>query len=228
MRDDNDGKEGVWNLRRNDWLARMLRDFTSAEFQADSNFVRALACRNDVVSWGNRTVHEAIYGESAPYFVVGQKLVAQNPVVNEMREIVMATSSECTILSAEKTTSRAYVVWELLVLTEDSNRLEVKTIDPESQEQYASDLEEIRDRALYSKTGWAKKNAWEDYWELLQAYAALDYIYWSTCHKAQGSTFERVYVALGDVRSNKKVKERNQCIYTGLTRAAKQVLVQEY
>lgn len=225
---DNDGLEGVWNLQRELWLTRMLKDFTSEEFQADSNFCRALAWRNEVVSWGNRTVHEAIYGKGADYFVPGQKLVANSPVLNDMREVVMPTSSECSILFAGRTVLRDYKAWNLLVETEEGATLALKAIDQESEDDFRDTLESIRERALYSRSGWEKKQAWDEYWELMGYFADVDYVYWLTIHKSQGSTFERVYIAYGDVKSNKKLPERNQCIYTALTRAAKQVIVQEY
>ena len=228
IQNDHGEVEGVWNLRRDDWLRRMVKDFTSPEFQEDPNYVRSIAYTNRVVDWGNLTIQQAIYGENSPYFVIGQRLVARNPVFNESGDVVMTTSSECTILEAEWCEERGYQAWRLMVRTEEGDVVQIRAVDIESREQFRSDLENIRERAINSTRGWDKKNLWDAYWSWYQYFADVDYIYWLTAHKSQGSTFQRVFIAYGDIKSNKCWAERNKCIYTAATRPSQQLIAQEY
>jgi len=53
----------------------------------------------------------------------------------------------------------------------------------------------------------------------------LDYGYAITGHKAQGSTYQHVFVLEDDMSMNPKVKERNQIKYVALTRPSKTATV---
>jgi hypothetical protein len=56
---------------------------------------------------------------------------------------------------------------------------------------------------------------------VIDCFANLNYGYCITVHKSQGSTFEDVYIDLGDILKNKNEEEAMKCIYTSLTRTSK-------
>ena len=62
------------------------------------------------------------------------------------------------------------------------------------------------------------------YIQLIDLFADISYGYGITVHKSQGSGYNNVYVHLRDIISrNNNEKERTQCMYTGLSRAANQL-----
>ena len=57
-------------------------------------------------------------------------------------------------------------------------------------------------------------------------YASVSYGYAITTHKAQGSTYDNVYVDLGDIAQNRTEKEMYRCSYTAASRAARKLNIQ--
>jgi exodeoxyribonuclease-5 len=69
------------------------------------------------------------------------------------------------------------------------------------------------------KVGWAK------FFGAEQEYAQINPIYSSTVHKAQGSTYEDVFVDYMDMKQNRNLEERARLVYTALTRAKHNVYI---
>lgn len=63
-------------------------------------------------------------------------------------------------------------------------------LKPEAKEAYARDCELLKLNALKQKDG----NSWKMYYEFLGLFLDLKYVFSSTCHKSQGSSYENVYV----------------------------------
>lgn len=76
-------------------------------------------------------------------------------------------------------------------------------------------LEEI---ALKCRQGKAK---WETFWNLKKTFCRCSYGYAVTAYKAQGSTYDTVYVDINDILLTKPIspKRKLQTIYTAITRA---------
>lgn len=73
------------------------------------------------------------------------------------------------------------------------------------------DVERYSDGSLRPKNSIIKKD--------------LDYGFAVTAHKAQGSTYKKVFVLLKDISLNKNFIERNQILYVAMTRAQKMCVV---
>jgi len=71
----------------------------------------------------------------------------------------------------------------------------------------------------------AKSKNWKAFWDLKQRFGQLKYSYCLTVHKAQGSTFENVFVDVNNLLTNRTVRERNQLLYVAATRAAKRLFL---
>lgn len=216
--------EGVWTPSKGEWLERLLADFKDPAFQADSGFVRALAWTNRVCAWGNDRVHAHLYGKHAEPFIAGQRLIANSPVVLGAT-IMLTTSEECTVERAEPVTHHDLRCWRLTVTPEDADfSFDVIALDPSSVAAHEDHLGKLRQAAL-SVPADRKRAAWGAFYLYKNAFADVGPIYWSTVHKAQGSTFERDYVALGDIERNQNAVERQRMIYTAMTRASKQLVI---
>ncbi len=224
----NDGKEGVFVMPRLDWLASLHADFKSADFRNNTNFTRAIAWTNKVVDIGNAEVHRQLYGDNAPQFVEGQLLVAKTPVIGSTaREVLMSTSDECVVVEVlnqkDKIGTVECAVLRVVTLGEGT-ALTLSVLTHGGQLAYESSLSELRRKALNAK-GYDRSNAWKAFYGYKNLFADLVPGYWSTVHKAQGSTFAHAYVFFGDICRNPNTFERNRMVYTAYTRAAKKLLI---
>lgn len=224
--------EGVFSHNRNQWVSEMLETFKSEEFNKDSDFVRALAWTNKAVNWGNNLVHESIYGVGADPFVAGQILVAQKPVKHPAldKQFILATSDECRVIKATRLDGTKSTGWSThwgLTIDVGENGCpelhDVIVIDPNDETGYINRVEELKIVAMKTVDKQRKRWAWSDYYRYIDEFAQLRRCYWLTVHKAQGSTFQRVFVATPDIMNNNNVLERKRMLYTASTRAAKQL-----
>lgn len=69
------------------------------------------------------------------------------------------------------------------------------------------------------------KNLWKSYHEkLIDPYANISFGYSITSHKAQGSTFQIVFVDVTDIALNKNIPEMHKSLYTSAGRAAEELI----
>lgn len=218
---------GIEVLDKFEWLDRIVEDFKSDEYKDNSDHVRALAWTNKTVQWINAYVRQGLFGEKAPQYIVGEKLIATRPIISG-REIVMTNSSEGTIASAQLTELNGFDVWNLRVDTDLGTRLRVYCIDEGSKSALLLKLDDLKQQALelpnYSTE---RKAKWREYFALRDKFAPLNHCYALTVHKSQGSTFNNVYVALSDILKNRKIQERNQLLYVAYSRAAKKLVIEQ-
>lgn len=85
----------------------------------------------------------------------------------------------------------------------------------------AANLEEVcpvgEDQKSFTRR---KKQAWAVYYGFEGSFLWIEKTYASTVHKAQGSTYDHVFVNLPDIKKNRDRREALRCLYTAVTRAA--------
>jgi hypothetical protein len=226
-----DASESVEVLQKSVWLDRLVADFLSEEYRANPDYVRAIAWRNEVVNWLNQYVRTKRYGESANQFVIGERLIANKPVLDVSplgKRIILNTSEECEVFEAFKGEYLNYKCWELWITSESGNRYKVRCLDSAETQRFNAALERLKKEAWsFERGSEAAKSVWRKYFELRGTFASLNYCYAITCHKAQGSTFTNVYVAYQDLLQNSKSQERNQLIYVAFSRAANKLIISQ-
>lgn len=206
--------EGTVVLRTSDWERQLVRAFSCDRAQSDPDYVRALAYTNKRVNALNRQIRDAIFGREVPRFVPGERLIAMHPVFGSEEEILMQTSSECTVEEAWEDESQGWRIWCLYV-ENDANLIFTLRVLHES--------EQGRLKRALNKL--AEEKQWQDFWSLKQRFASVNYSYALTIHKSQGSTFQNVFLDLPDAMRNRNARERNQLLYVAVTRAAKRLFV---
>ena len=93
---------------------------------------------------------------------------------------------------------------------------------PEDEPMWEADLKVLLAKAK------ARKEPWVKYWALHDAFCHFKPHYAMTCHRSQGSTYENVFVDVGDVMSNPSGHwEAIRCLYTASTRASKMLYLLE-
>ena len=208
-----DRTEGFFVLPKAPWRDVLIRAFTCEKYKADPNYVRVLAYTNNRVKVLNRMIRRAIYGDDLEQFVPGERLIANNPCLEE-GGIILQTSEECEVLEIKPGKVEGMPVWQLVVYTEEGKFQDLTVLQEVSIPDY-----ERRSR------DYATNKQWEIFWEFRQQFHDLNYAYSLTVHKSQGSTFQDVFVDLPDLMRNSKVIERNQLCYVAFTRAAKRVFI---
>jgi hypothetical protein len=79
-------------------------------------------------------------------------------------------------------------------------------------------------KALAQSSPAKARNIWKLYYQIFNAVIHWNYVYSCTIHKLQGSSIDTVYLALHDCLRNPDISDRNQLIYTGITRAKKELI----
>jgi len=74
-------------------------------------------------------------------------------------------------------------------------------------------------------TGKARKKAWSSFWELKNTFQSVRYAYALTAHRAQGSTYDNVFVDMADITANKDKREAYRALYVACTRARTAVTI---
>jgi exodeoxyribonuclease-5 len=210
-----DRTEGVFIVPRWEWDKLLLRAFQSKAYEADPDYVRALAYTNKRVDSLNHKIRAAIYGDRTPRFVKGERLVANSPcMIND--SVILTTSEECEVSDVATGKEGEWHVWFLQVLTEEGKSRNLSVLHELSQPEFAHRLET-----------YAQEKRWREFWDLKKLFADLNYAYCLTIHKSQGSTFQNVFVDVPNALINRNVRERNQLLYVAVTRAAKRLFLHQ-
>jgi exodeoxyribonuclease-5 len=109
---------GIFVSSLSQWEQVLIQAFKSDRYKQDPDYVRALAYTNKRVNALNAKIRAAIYGQSAPRFVMGERLMASSPVM--VREtVVLANSAECEVLEVNEGRSGDWNVWFLGIKTDE-------------------------------------------------------------------------------------------------------------
>lgn len=74
----------------------------------------------------------------------------------------------------------------------------------------------------------AKDKEWKKFFEIKENWLDLRAVYASSIHKAQGSTYDTVFLDLADIGTNWNAVDVARLLYVGITRAAKRVVCYGY
>ena len=89
------------------------------KFDRDPDRFRILAWRNTQVDGYNAAIRRFRYGANAPRFVVGERLIARDPILaTDKRTILVQTSTECVVLEIQAAVCGHYKCWQLRVEVE--------------------------------------------------------------------------------------------------------------
>lgn len=195
-----------------------------------------------VLSWTNKRTNEinkvirdSIYGSeeaSKSEFLPNEKCIATDYF--EVGKFVFRTSDEITIINSIVTevsyTNFNFRISNLvlkvyrLTLNEE---LHILRVHKDSLELYEKTIKKMYSRAKAAKRV-SKERAiqlWKQFFTFKHKYnSPITYNYSTTCHKAQGSTYDIVFIEHNDITKNRDTVYMNKCLYTAITRAAKLIV----
>lgn len=188
--------------------------------------LKYLAYTNDDVDSINKVVRQRIYGLHPAKVELGETLVMDAPkgehwINKEIKvedvKIITEQVSIPTALSrytihgptnCDKIKMRVYRV------NDDFN-----IIHEQSEGMYAAIFNSIVTNC--NQLGWS----WKGKYFFAEQFGQTKYNHAITIHKSQGSTYQQAVLNVGNVNSNRNADERKRMLYTGITRAAKLLIL---
>lgn len=222
-------------LDEHQFTQTLLSAFDSKEFLNNSDYCRVLAWTNKRVAQWNQRIRTWIFGNQAPRFVPGERLVATAACTrrvegvktiygdNIQEMVILPASSEIFVMEAAQKKGVVeyspmkgdiFYYWEINAVDEEEKEKTFRVLAISEKERYQGMLKDFYQR-----------RNWDCYWGLKRAFHPLQYAYALTVHRSQGSTFERVFLDLPNLLANYKSQERKQLLYTAATRASEQLVV---
>ena len=188
---------------------------------------RVMAWRNSTVDAHNKRIRAARYGKHADPYVVGELLLAGRTIgdkkapfahVDQPLRVVACERNACYQWS--KNPDDCFTVDKVVVETLDGKHQHMtNVVCAEGDLAFTVELTRLRRLAMSDRT------YWPDYYRFLEAFDDLRYPYCTTVHKAQGSTYDRAYVDVGDIVSNNKLAEKLRLLYVACSRPRHQLIL---
>lgn len=209
--------------------------FTSENFRDDANFCKVVAYTNKVVNYFNKKIRLKIFGENVGKITVGEKLIANKPIIDGNDVIKFTTNDEFEVQSYNVVTGEykgaELTYYDTVVCAVGASGIKtetVKIIHENSEEDFKLILNYLVELANKEKKGsWEAAARWKDYFAIQTVFADINYNYAITAHKSQGSTYENCFVIESDIDKLNRIKERNRIKYTAFTRPKRKLFIVE-
>lgn len=209
--------------------------FTSDNFKQDADFAKVIAYRNKTVDMFNKRIRKMIYGSTAKRIEVGEKLIANKPILRESdNKVLFTTNDEFEVESFEEVQGdyKGAELWfydarvKSTTASGDLRYETIRIVHEKSLEDYSLILDHLKELAMNEKKGsWEAASKWKDFYKIQNIFADVNYNYAITSHKSQGSTYVNTFVVDEDINVNRKIKERNRIKYTAYTRPSSRLFV---
>lgn len=217
---DNDGAEGVWYESDSAFLARLRESAHAGEFNGKA---KAIAWRNSTVAQLNAVIRQAIYADAASEsrWLAGDRVVFTSP--HTVNDLNITTDEEAVITDVVVADHVDYPVrcYYLTLKIETGRVITVKVAHEDSESEIDRLLRDYANQARLKGNG----RLWGSYWQLRESFASIRHSYALTAHRAQGSTFDTVFVDVDDICSNSSKFEARRCLYVACTRAQRRLFL---
>ncbi len=216
----NNGDEGVWKVGKDLFKARIFADAEAGHF-SDTNKTKVIAWRNVKTAEYNQIIRRAIFGATASFYEIGERVIAASPCIVG-GEPALATDDEAIVESihvGRHPLNPEFQSIELKCRTEDNRLIRLTVLHPASATAYDNACQSLAHAAK------AEPRKWKTYWGMKELFHDVKYAYAITAHRAQGSTYENVYVDYQDILMNRERREAFQCLYVATSRATKRLIL---
>ena len=189
---------------------------------------RVLAWSNRRVDELNRKIRENIYGKNPDRFYPGERVVTGGPIKNG-DDTLLGTDEECEVIQyrvselEEESTGLSFKSYQLVLEPlhlEQRRRITVNILHEDSEDDFEEELQR-RARIARNAPREHSRRAWGAFWSLKALAADIRYCYCITVHRAQGSTFDYVFVDVKDILRNKIRTERQRLLCVAMSRPRK-------
>jgi len=215
-----DGKNIFHYTDKAEWVETLKNSFLQTHGTDD---LRILAWSNDRVRDYNSWVRRQI-GYSQP-FEKGEVLVCNSAIMVKNNRVRARNDSLHTVQSSEPKTL-FNIPGHQLVLKAAAGEDYLTVFQPTDWEATKYLLAKISKAATAAKKrGDTSKSAelWKGFWMIKNEWGDLRPLHAQTVHKSQGSTFQEVFIDVGDIAKNNKWYEVARLMYVAITRASHKV-----
>lgn len=216
---DNDGQEGLWKMGRPDFLARML-EYIDAGWFTRPDGAKAIAWRNATVDQINQFVRKRLFGDGAATWLPGDRIVMTAPGYDENGKPYFSTDDEGEVTKVNVTWNNDYPEYKCYALTvtlDDNRVVTVWLLHEDSARDFNRNVERLAAEAR------SNSKLWEKVWDFKEAFHSAKYAYAITGHRAQGSTYQYVFVDFRDILLNRNRHEAFRILYVAATRPKKRL-----
>lgn len=213
MEADNDGDQGVFRNQVG-WKERILDYADSGSFLIAGD-TKAIAWRNVTVDSLNKLIRSRLFPGAVAPWVEGDRVTFLAPAKDLEDEPMATTDDEGTVDQVTVEMHPLYPEFKVyrLSITLDNNKLAVALVlHPEETMRFAREVEDLATRAK------AMRKEWRKYWDFKEAFHSVRHGYAITAHRAQGSTYNNVFVDWRDILINQNRRESLQCLYVACSR----------
>jgi exodeoxyribonuclease-5 len=239
----NNNGEGVYfTSDKYEFRKRLLKEFSSDEYKENIDHAKLIAWQNETVQYSNKIIRDHIIGQNCDVVEIGDILMGYKSVADSKRMYnVIENSADYKIIGKSDRIKSELDLFGYKINVKENN-------DPTGYvtELFIVDTNDEKNMYLFGQyhdfyRDMAKKNKklWNKYFDFRRENMILrnidkydnvnervndiitkdlDYAYAITGHKAQGSTYTHVFILEDDINTNRSIKERNQLLYTSLTR----------
>lgn len=211
--------EGVWRLDGRAFEARIMDSVDQGLFSRP-NKAKAVSWRNVTVGALNRRIRDRIFDNPTAPWLPDDRVIVIEPAKDLEGNIIATTDDEGTVLRAEEGWHPVWAefkVWRVSLTTDDNRTIVLQVLHEASKAAFEHKSAEMASAAK------VERRRWKDYWEFREAFHKLRHGYAITAHRAQGSTYEEVFVDWRDILLNSNKTEAFKCLYVACTRAKKRL-----
>jgi len=219
-----DKNNGALIVKEATLLKYAFKKFLS-EFDTNPDCLRILCYTNKCVEKWNSQIRAFIYGENAPKFVEGERLIAKKPILGpDGKTTILQTSAEFEVLEVTVDRYAGYKAWCLKIKTETGETRQIFVLHEDDAQKYESDNQRLLKNAKQNPS------LWKGWYEHNDLFADIRNCWALTVHNSQGSTFSEVAIDKRDITTkswgkNGSIRECNQLWYVSTSRASNRVFI---
>jgi len=217
---DNAEGEGVWVCNEGEFEQRILDAAGQGRF-SQANNAKAVAWRNVTVDALNARIRQRIFDNAAStMWLPDDRIILLEPAKDLNDETIGTTDDEGRITRVEEEWHpvwKEFKVWRVSVTTDDNRPVVFRVLHPDSRLAHDRKVEELAQAARIERRKWGV------FWEFKEAFHKIRHSYAITAHRAQGSTYEAVFVDWKDILINRNRSEAFRCLYVACTRPRKEL-----
>jgi exodeoxyribonuclease-5 len=215
---------GVYVLDKIKFEHWMKVGFNSDRYRDVDDSYKAIAWRNATVSVLNRKVRQVLYPDQwQEKFVIGERVLSAEPVFDGPDGDILITTDEQGVIDtlqvAPHPMYKQFTCYHLGIVKENGDTATAYVTHPDSLS--------VFNRELDRRQGDARKNSrmWGSFWQFKEMFADIRPCHAITAHRSQGSTYENVFLDVGDIMVNRNWTEALKCLYVGASRASQNLMI---
>lgn len=186
---------------------------------------KSIAWRNKTTDLINSKIRERLFPNTHKknFWEIGDKIILTQPAIDfDTDKVIANTDDTGTIIDIDYIGHPlvSYDSAKLIVSMDDTNSIiKLYLIAPYDKVAWTNHLNLQFNRAKHHEI------KWKDYWNLHGSIHYAKHNYSITAHRAQGSTYETVFINMNDILQNMNRVEALKCLYVATSRASKQLII---